>query len=318
MSQTLDDTMGATLIGVIVAAALWGVSCVQVWFYYNNYPKDHWYTKLFVAAVWFSDTLHQILITHTVYTYLITNFGNLAELGKIIWSLMAMVLVNGVTAFMVQSFMLLRVWKLTNGSYALTGLVGSLVVGEFTAILYFCVKAFQLKLFAQLPSIKGASISVNVLGAAGDVLIALVLCTMLQKSRTGFRRSDSMIKKLTIWTMNTGLLTSLCAVASMISILTAPNTFIYIAFFVNLGRLYSNTLMATLNARQSIRTALDDNTTISLSRLKPGASSMGNSQRPPNNIAIKVDTTHEYSEERQYLDGEFLDMSDRKIGGKAA
>jgi hypothetical protein len=86
---------------------------------------------------------------------------------------------------------------------------------------------------------------------------------------------------------------------------------------------YSNTLMATLNARQSIRTALDDNTTISLSRLKPGASSMGNSQvnskktfvfaralmdmvlqRPPNNIAIKVDTTHEYSEERQYLDGE--------------
>lgn len=56
--------------------------------------------------------------------------------------------------------------------------------------------------------------AVNALAAAGDVLIAFVLCLMLQKSRTGFRRpvsfsssvgfaesivhirSDTMIKKL--------------------------------------------------------------------------------------------------------------------------
>jgi hypothetical protein len=30
--------------------------------------------------------------------------------------------------------------------------------------------------------------TVNALAAAGDVLIAVVLCFMLQKSRTGFRR----------------------------------------------------------------------------------------------------------------------------------
>jgi len=30
--------------------------------------------------------------------------------------------------------------------------------------------------------------TVNALAAAGDVLIAIVLCTMLQKSRTGFKR----------------------------------------------------------------------------------------------------------------------------------
>jgi hypothetical protein len=113
---------------------------------------------------------------------------------------------------------------------------------------------------------------------------------------------------------------------------------------------YSNTLLATLNARQSIRNTLD-NTTISLSGLKQGATSMGNSQvnsrrifvfaralmdmilqRRSNNIAIKVDTTQEYSEERQYSDGEvhntplfdriptytisqFLDTNNRKIGG---
>jgi len=33
------------------------------------------------------------------------------------------------------------------------------------------------------------SITVNVLAAAGDVIIAIVLCYMLQKSRTGFKKS---------------------------------------------------------------------------------------------------------------------------------
>ena len=61
-------SLGAILIGVIVAAALWGgthsynftvispkvwprfqVSCVQVWYYYNHYPKDAWYLKRLVC-----------------------------------------------------------------------------------------------------------------------------------------------------------------------------------------------------------------------------------------------------------------------------
>jgi len=152
--------------------------------------------------------------------------------------------------------------------------------------------------------------SINILAAAGDVLIAIVLCSMLQKSRTGFKKSDTMINKLIIFTMNTGLLTSFCAVASLISILAAPNTFIYIAFFFNIGRLYSNTLMATLNARQSIRNAVDETMTVSLQNIKQSGSTAITSKRLPNTIAIKVDTVQEYSG-RGYSDHEFLDMDEK-------
>jgi len=316
----LDNTMGAMLIGVIVAATLWGVSCVQMWFYYNYYPKDAWYIKLLVAAVFLSDTIHQILVTHTIYTYVISNFGNVVELGNLVWSILVEVLFNGITALMVQSFMTLRVWRLSNRSYILTGVVTLLVIGEFVAVLYYCAKAFQLQTYAQLVSVKNTSMSINVLAAAGDVLIAIVLCSMLQKSRTGFKRSDTMINKLIIFTMNTGLLTSLCAVASLVSILAAPNTFIYIGFFFCMGRLYSNTLMATLNARQSIRGAVDDTMTVSLQKLKQAGSLPVTSKRQPSNIAIKVDTVQEYSQDHQYEDREFLDMDETKInreGGKA-
>ncbi|KAF5379624.1 hypothetical protein D9757_009222 [Collybiopsis confluens] len=69
-------------------------------------------------------------------------------------------------------------------------------------------------------------------------MIAGILTLLLQRSKTGFR--------------------SLCAVASLISILAAPNTFIYISFFFSIGRLYTNSLLATLNARKMIRKAADD------------------------------------------------------------
>jgi hypothetical protein len=59
---------------------------------------------------------------------------------------------------------------------------------------------------------------VNILAAAGDVLIAAMLCTMLHVQRTGFKKSDTMINKLMIFVVNTGLLTSVCAVMSLVSV----------------------------------------------------------------------------------------------------
>ncbi|KAF7979920.1 hypothetical protein HWV62_40328 [Athelia sp. TMB] len=290
MSQlpALDNTMGATLIGVIVAAALWGVACVQVYVYYSTYPKDPWHLKTLVAAVLISDTVHQILISHSIYTYLVTNFGNDVELGNIVWSILVEVLFSGITGLLVQSFLAFRVYKFSNRNVYITGLVALLVIGEFN----YTIKAFHIKTYVALTALKGPSMTINAIGAAGDVLIALVLCTMLQKSRTGFKRSDTMITKLILFSVNTGLLTSICAVASLVSILAAPTTFIYIAFFFNM--VYSNTLMATLNARRAIRTGgtSDEVMSISLNGAR-SAIAMTPSATASRNLAVRVDTHRE-------------------------
>ena len=73
-------------------------------------------------------------------------------------------------------------------------------------------------------------------GVAGDVAIAGSLIFLLQQSRTGFRRSDSIINRLILFSLNTGLLTSLDAVMSLITITVLPTTFIYIMFFVTVSR----------------------------------------------------------------------------------
>ncbi|KAJ8596451.1 hypothetical protein M405DRAFT_166863 [Rhizopogon salebrosus TDB-379] len=303
----LDNTFGAFLIGVVISATLYGVTCVQTWYYFTRYSSDPWYIRLLVAAVLVSDSVHQALITHTVYTYLVTDFGVYEDLTTLVWSLIVEVLFNGFTALMVQ-------WSaVSNKSIIATASVLSLVIGEFVLVVVYVAKAINFTTFAQLTELKPLSMSVNAVAAAGDVLIAIFLCTLLQQSRTGFRRSDTMISKLILFSINTGLLTSVCAVLSLISITVWPNTFIYIAFYFCLGRLYCNSLLATLNARKSLRgDSRDENMSLSLQGIQKSTNSVGTSQkvssaiflgmllclfcyqRLPNNISIKIDTTQEY------------------------
>ncbi|KAJ3813978.1 hypothetical protein F5876DRAFT_62699 [Lentinula aff. lateritia] len=270
-----------------------------------------------VGLVVLFDFVHQALISHTVYYYLILNYANPSALSLAVWSLLAEVLFNGFTAFCVQSFLTWRIWRLSNSNFWVTGIVVSLVLAEFGCVVAFGIIAFvyllhyseyllnhllslvRVSTFVELAAdLKELSVTVNALAAAGDVLIAGILTILLQKSKTGFQRQ---LVIQTMFAVNTGALTSLCAVASLISILAAPNTFIYISFFFCMGRLYTNSLLATLNARNKIRNAGDNVQTTSgqnfsfsfKSFTKPSSFVSYSSKKLPGEISIQIDTTRE-------------------------
>ncbi|KAK7468478.1 hypothetical protein VKT23_002987 [Stygiomarasmius scandens] len=63
-----------------------------------------------------------------------------------------------------------------------------------------------------------------------------------------------------LFSINTGMVTSLCACCSLLFILVLDERrLVYICFYFIIGRLYSNSLLATLNARQRIRGDSPDN-----------------------------------------------------------
>ncbi|KAJ2926471.1 hypothetical protein H1R20_g10627, partial [Candolleomyces eurysporus] len=307
LPYVLDNTLGAAFVGMTVAAVLHGVSCVQAWYYFTH-QSDRWPIKSLVAAVMFFDTVHQALITHTVYSYTVTNWGNPIILDDLIWYASSLVLTPSVLCAKLPHFagaccfLTMRVWRLSSRNYLLTGLTALLVIAEFACVIAFTGLSLGLKTFSRLANLEALSIAVNALAAAGDVLIAATLCTILHRSRTGFHRSDTMINKLILFSVNTGFLTSLCAVGSLISIVIAGHTFLYIAFFFCIGRLYTNSLLATLNARKMIRGSADgihstsDNLSFSLRDL-PKNGTVTSSKRPTN-ISIKIDTTKEFAMDR--------------------
>ncbi|KAI0301151.1 histone acetylation protein-domain-containing protein [Multifurca ochricompacta] len=74
-----------------------------------------------------------------------------------------------------------------------------------------------------------------------DILIALSMCWCLYHKKTGFAN------------LNSGLLTSVLATATLICFVVVPTTLIWQAFFWPLGKCYVNSLLAMLNNRDVLR-----------------------------------------------------------------
>ncbi|TBU43283.1 hypothetical protein BD309DRAFT_1019387 [Dichomitus squalens] len=91
--------------------------------------------------------------------------------------------------------------------------------------------------------------------AAEDVLISLTLIYLLWTRRVsnGFKSTDRLLYRLTMFVINTGVWTALCALFTIITLVAYPNVQIYVSLNFVVCPLYCNTLLANLNARRYIR-----------------------------------------------------------------
>ncbi|KAF7330075.1 hypothetical protein MKEN_00271600 [Mycena kentingensis (nom. inval.)] len=254
----LDNTMGSMLIGVIVSAVLYGISLLQCLFYFTRYQRDPTYLKSLVASTVLLDTVHLAMVIHTMYHYLITNYYQHDVLQVMIWSVSLEALPTGITAGLVQAFYAHRVWKMSHHNVFLTGLILLIVFATAACGTAWVVLALRTRTYRSLLDISPLTISINALSTGADVIITSTLCYMLYDTRPASLETESMVNRLILFTINTGLLTSLCAVASLISLIASPNTLIYASFYFCIGRLYSNALLASLNARAVIRGRIND------------------------------------------------------------
>ncbi|KAI0712973.1 hypothetical protein C8T65DRAFT_739183 [Cerioporus squamosus] len=89
----LDNTLGAVFVGNLVAACLYGLTTLQTYTYFGRSREDSVLLRSMIAFLWILDTVHVVFISHTVYTYTVTDFGNFAALPKPVWSIVAQVIV---------------------------------------------------------------------------------------------------------------------------------------------------------------------------------------------------------------------------------
>jgi hypothetical protein len=92
-------------------------------------------------------------------------------------------------------------------------------------------------------------ISTLTIGTASDVCIAACICWGLLSRRSGFAPTDRLIDRLVGFVVGSGLLTSVVAVVE-VTLYATRNDFIWLAFFAVLAKLFSNSLLASLNERR--------------------------------------------------------------------
>ncbi|KAI0712971.1 hypothetical protein C8T65DRAFT_829169, partial [Cerioporus squamosus] len=261
VAATMDNTLGAVLIGNLIAACLYGLTTIQTYIYFGRCREDSIWLRSLVVFLWILDTVHLAFISHTVYTYTVTDFGDFAALSKPVWSTVGQLIVMAVSDGVVRSIFCHRIYILSDRNRVLCGINVVLSLVIFGQGFALCIKDLQLgsKPFANF-SVRANEVWVRRVlggaclttapgsqtlyyadmssGAVADAAIALTMTWLLMRERSSmnFRRTNNVIHTLVLYSVSTGALATVCFIGCLISYAVAPDTSIYIAFITNLSK----------------------------------------------------------------------------------
>ncbi|KAF8963156.1 hypothetical protein BDZ97DRAFT_1920048 [Flammula alnicola] len=249
----LDKTLGAVFIGNVVASALFGVTSLQTFIFFRGNTRDRKLFKNLIAFLWILDLVHLLFMTHGIYTYLISDFGDYEALTRPTWSLLAQVIVTCVSDVIVRCVFGRRIWLLSGHNYVLLLIITTSSILVFSMGVAFAARGFIDGSYTRL--ILESWILYTALGGSVvvDGIVTTSLCMLLENIRTGFKSTDSLVNTLMLYSINTGLLTSLCATACFVTFAIWPHQFVFMGFYFALSKLHVNSLLAVLNTRETLR-----------------------------------------------------------------
>jgi len=231
---------------LIFSSMLYGVMLTQTYKYYQRFRRDPFLIKLLVFTVWLLNTLSMFFIGHSSWYYLVTN----GPRGISTWSLNVELALSVAISGISESFLAFRVYRLSGGKYWLTIILLSFALMHFVSGQVAAIELLLLDSSARFSSVMVPSVLRLSSAAICDTAIAASLTYFLDKKRTGFKRSDEIINYLILFSINSGLATSLISVASLVTYLVVPKLWIYTALCFLISRLYANTFLCSLNSRQ--------------------------------------------------------------------
>ncbi|KAJ7779083.1 hypothetical protein B0H16DRAFT_1711422 [Mycena metata] len=240
-----DSTLGAFQIGVLVSYVLWGVVNGQTYLYYHRFPTDTRNIKAMVVFLWVCELAQAISIGQALYDWTITSFGTPLPVPP--KSFDASIFFSGIIAACVQGFFSFRIHTLSQNPYIpIVGYILSflrLAIG--TSVFVTALRMTSLQTFeVQFGWLITTAVSI---GVANDLLITTTLVINLRGKRTEIQpRSVPLVDRLTLWAIETGVLTSVASIATLVCFLTMKTNLVWAAVFVVVSRLYSNSLLARL------------------------------------------------------------------------
>ncbi|KAM5533530.1 hypothetical protein V8D89_012809 [Ganoderma adspersum] len=271
----VENTIGAILVGALVSALLSGTVTTQAFLYLRIYGGDDYKRNNVIAfTLWFVnmslvlgylkgshvplrilDSLHLSMIFASCWIYLIRHYGDSDIYDYIPWTIALTVAITAIVTLISHCFFAHRIYMLSGCSCLLTAPIVLLAFGRLTAALVSTSEMITLHSYGAFVDQVGWVFTTGLSLSTGvDVIITTTLIVLLQRSRTGFSTvTDKLIDVVTLYTFETGLLTSITTAVSLICWLTMPRNLVFLALHFCISKLYATSTLATLNARKSLR-----------------------------------------------------------------
>ncbi|OJA08710.1 hypothetical protein AZE42_08887, partial [Rhizopogon vesiculosus] len=223
MEVNIKDTFGATFIGGMVAAIVYGVTTLQVSSFSDD--PDH----ALIIAFWSLIVSDQHWLTQEAAMYghhraNILYFSDIPS-DPFEYSMVAdMRYYGGCFRTLCRKF---SIWIRFEKK-------------EFAAIQRITFTRYIAAPFA-------------ITTILSDICITVALCVLLHGNRSPIIETNVLVNTLIVYAINRCLLTSIMSVAEIIVSTTSPNSLWFMAIDFVIGKLYTNSFLASLNSRNSLR-----------------------------------------------------------------
>ncbi|KAJ7853520.1 hypothetical protein B0H14DRAFT_2758206 [Mycena olivaceomarginata] len=258
MSATPESVkllLGPIYVGTILSTCLFGACAVQFMTYYLS--KRRLQDSLTVRALVLWEFVLSIFCAATsvyfVWLYLVDNYFNPEFLASAPWPLTAVPMLSGLSACPVQIFMAFRVLQLSKSRFLFSLLV-FLTIVHVSAIFMTLIRLAYARTHLDPsyihdsfdPSFDDGSRLTPVadswlaLATVNDVALTLSLIYYLNRSRTGFSKTDGVIGRLTRSALESAAFASFFSIMVLIMFTKLPTTGFHLMFSQPMGRIYTS------------------------------------------------------------------------------
>ncbi|GLB43795.1 hypothetical protein LshimejAT787_1403070 [Lyophyllum shimeji] len=245
---------GALLLGGLLAAGLSGIVSVQTIIYFKLYPLDQPILKALVVIIWSLDLTHSGLICAAIWDFLIQDFGLAADIDIIPMALSLTIVFTAILTFFVHCFFAHRILLLSQRNWYLTMPVLFLATCRLCSASATSAEMIRLQMFSLFKAQFRWLFSLGLaLSSIVDILVTISLFVLLTKSRSRSLSLNHIIDSLILYTFEIGSLTCAATIVSMICWLTMNSNLIFMGLHFVIGKLYANSLLASLNTRRELR-----------------------------------------------------------------
>ncbi|KAK7472054.1 hypothetical protein VKT23_000165 [Stygiomarasmius scandens] len=209
--------------------------------------------KAVVYFVYLLEAVQTVLLTRDAFRVFGYGFGSMASLDAMAWIWFSVPIMSGIIGTTVQLFFAWRIYILSGRKWHIPALVSLVSVVGCGAAIWVGVYAKILNHFTGLPPHLYKQYSVW-LGSTAlvDTIITSCMVHILWSSRTGFKSTNSLLTKFVRLAVETAFVCSAVAIIELAMFVAFRNDSFYMCPARMLSKLYSNSLLALLNARMRI------------------------------------------------------------------
>jgi len=231
-----------------------GVLVIQVYIYALSFPHDKLPMKALVYSTFLLDVFQSCLASHFAWHAFVSGWGNSQYVMNPPWTFKVIPPLTGLITLIVQYFFSWRIWVLAGGIKYYMWILALIIVsafGSFISLVYATIVT-KVWLSKDDPKVALAFTLWGALSIVCDVLITTTLVFQLYSRRSNaFGGVSHILHRAIRIAIETGAVTTVAVIVELIFIWGVSSTGWFYMMGLMLGKLYSNSLLATLNSRSA-------------------------------------------------------------------